>query len=60
MPDLLRAMGGDEFVELTEKTAKQVMLEDGVGEKLIDELVTPVARCNYGQSADTINGFTGK
>ena len=52
-------MGGDYFVESTQKTSRQVLKEAGVGDKLIDELATAVDRCNYGQSADMLNGLTG-
>ena len=58
--DLLQALGGKDFIELTTKTATQAMKEAGISEKLIDELVTPVTRLNYGQAADTLNGFTGE
>lgn len=52
-------MGGDYFLECTQKTSRQVLRDAGVGDKLIDELATAIARCNYGQSADMLNGFTG-
>ena len=52
-------MGGDYFVECTQKTSRQVLKEAGVGDKLIDELATAVDRSNYGQSADMVNGLTG-
>ena len=55
---MLRAMGGDEFVTYTQKTSSEVLLEKGVSKLLVDELVTAVARCNYGQDAN-INAFTG-
>ena len=52
-------MGGDYFVECTQKTSRRVLKEAGVGDRLIDELATAIDRCNYGQSADMLNGFTG-
>ncbi|XP_066933651.1 prenylcysteine oxidase 1-like isoform X2 [Clytia hemisphaerica] len=59
VPDLLKALGGDYFVECTDKTSRQIMKEKGVGDELINELLTAVSRNNYGQSTDEINGFTG-
>ena len=58
--DLVQALGGETFIELTKKTATQAMKEAGISKKLIDELITPVTRLNYGQAADTINAFTGR
>ena len=59
MPDLLKEMGGETFVNYTQQTAKEIMKKNGLGERLIDELVTAVTRCNYGQDS-SVNGFTGK
>jgi len=56
---MLKAMGGQYFVDYTQKSCKQIMKGEGVNDRLIDELVTAVSRCNYGQSADEVNGFTG-
>ena len=56
---MLKALGGDYFMECTQKTSRQVMKEKGVGDELINELLTAVSRNNYGQSTDEVNGFTG-
>lgn len=57
--EMLEAMGGKSFYEFTQQSCKEVMKNEGIGELVIDELVTAVGRCNYGQDAETINGFTG-
>ena len=57
---MLDAMGGEYFVEMTKKTSTQALKDEGIGDALIQELITGIARCNYGQSTDMVNGFTGK
>ena len=56
---MLRAMGGDALFDLTRKSIKQVLLEEGVNELLIDELNTAFDRLIYDQDSG-VNGFTGK
>ncbi|XP_028399919.1 prenylcysteine oxidase-like [Dendronephthya gigantea] len=59
VPDLLQAMSGnEEFYRLTKITARKYLLEQGLSELLIDELVTAIMRINYGQSTE-VNAFTG-
>lgn len=58
VPEMLREIGGEKFYEYTQKTAKEVMCNNGVGKLLVDELVTGVTRCNYGQDS-SVNAFTG-
>eukprot|EP00111_Clytia_hemisphaerica_P007351 TCONS_00021385-protein len=59
VPEMLNALGGDHFVELTKNTSTQALKDEGVGDTLIQELITGISRCNYGQSTDDVNGFTG-
>ena len=56
--DFMNTLGGDAFLDLTKESAKKILLEKGVSEKIIDELATAVTRCNYGQDMD-VNAFTG-
>ena len=56
--EFLRTLGGDAFLDLTKNTARKILLEKGVTEKIIDELATAVTRCNYGQDMN-VNAFTG-
>lgn len=58
VPEMLKAMGGEEFYEYTQKTTRQTLEEIGLKSRLIDELVTAVMRVNYGQDV-TLNGFAG-
>jgi len=51
-------LGGDAFLNLTKNSAKKILLERGISEKIIDELATAVTRCNYGQDMH-VNAFTG-
>lgn len=59
VPDMLKAMGGDEMYEYTQLTTRQTLEKIGLKPLLIDELVTAVMRINYGQDV-TLNGFAGK
>ena len=57
--EFLKTLGGDAFLNLTKNSARKILLERGVSEKIIDELATAVTRCNYGQDMN-VNAFTGK
>ena len=59
VPDMLKAMGGEEMFELTQMSTKDYMLRKlGWPEKLVDEFVTGALRMNYGQGGE-VNAFTG-
>ncbi|KAL9979252.1 hypothetical protein ACROYT_G016887 [Oculina patagonica] len=58
VPEMLKAMGGEEFYGYTQQTARQTLEKIGLKPLLIDELVTAVMRINYGQDV-TLNGFAG-
>ncbi|XP_054853594.1 prenylcysteine oxidase 1 isoform X2 [Eublepharis macularius] len=55
---LLHALGGAEFLQMLNQTIEESMQKSGFSQKFINEIVTPVMRVNYGQSA-SINGFVG-
>ena len=59
VPEMLKAMGGEQFYEYTQQTIRQTLENIGLNPLLIDELVTAVMRINYGQDV-TLNGFAGK
>lgn len=59
VPDMLKAMGGNEMYEYTQMTTRQTLEKIGLNPLLIDELVTAVMRINYGQDV-TLNGFAGR
>ena len=56
--EFMNTLGGDAFLNLTKNSAKKILLERGISEKIIDELATAVTRCNYGQDMH-VNAFTG-
>lgn len=58
VPDMLKAMGGDQMYEYTQQTTRETLEKVGLNPTLIDELVTAVMRINYGQDV-TLNGFAG-
>ena len=58
VPDLLRAMGGEEMYHLTQITAEQYMLHDlRLQETLTREIITGAMYMNYGQGMN-VNAFT--
>ena len=58
VPDLLRAMGGEEMYHLTQITAEEYMLHDlCLQETLTREIITGAMYMNYGQGLD-VNAMT--
>ena len=58
VPELLRAMGGEEMYQLTQVTAEQYTLQElRLQETLTRELITGAMYMNYGQGID-VNAFT--
>ncbi|XP_048876584.1 prenylcysteine oxidase 1 [Brienomyrus brachyistius] len=55
---LLHAMGGDEFLQMVNKTLEEAMLKAGFSQSFVNDIVVPVTRVNYGQSV-RINAFVG-
>ena len=58
VPEMLKAMGGEEFYKMTQMSTKKYLEEKGLSKLLIDELVTAAMKMNYGQSAE-LNAFAG-
>ncbi|EDO41014.1 predicted protein, partial [Nematostella vectensis] len=56
--ELLKAMGGDEFIAMTKTTTRDELKKLGMKDRTIDELVTTVTRVNYGQDT-SLNAFAG-
>ncbi|XP_043939066.1 prenylcysteine oxidase-like [Protopterus annectens] len=56
--ELLHALGGDEFISMTQATVEEVLLKAGYSQKFMDEMVTPVMRINYGQNKN-VSAFVG-
>ena len=58
VPDMLRAMAGDEMYQLTQVSAKHYLLHDlNLQEALVRELVTGATYMNYGQGLE-VNAST--
>ena len=57
--EFLEALGGNEFVTMTQKSTRQILEDAKVSKKIIDELATAVTRVNYGQDMG-VNAFTGE
>lgn len=59
VPEMLRAMGGEEMVQLTQVSSRKHLVEHlGYSERLVDELVTIAVRNCYGQNVTSVNAFT--
>uniref|UniRef100_H3AC38 Prenylcysteine oxidase 1 like n=2 Tax=Latimeria chalumnae TaxID=7897 RepID=H3AC38_LATCH len=56
--ELLRSLGGDRFVNMTHRSVAESLLELGVSQRFIDEVIAAVMRVNYGQSV-SIPAFVG-
>lgn len=52
-------MGGDEFLQMVNRTLEEAMLKAGFSQSFVNDIVVPVTRVNYGQSV-RINAFVGR
>ncbi|XP_026570904.1 prenylcysteine oxidase 1 [Pseudonaja textilis] len=55
---LLHALGGTAFLHMLNQTIDESLQKARFSQAFINEMVTPIMRVNYGQSA-SINGFVG-
>lgn len=53
------SLGGSGFINMTQKPLSDSLLELGVSQRFIDEVVEPVMRVNYGQNV-SIPAFVGQ
>ncbi|XP_051870658.1 prenylcysteine oxidase-like [Pristis pectinata] len=58
MEEMLQSLGGERFINLTQRSVTETLQELGITQRFIDEIVTAVTRVNYGQSA-SIPAFVG-
>ncbi|XP_038628503.1 prenylcysteine oxidase-like [Tachyglossus aculeatus] len=56
--ELLRALGGDTFVNMTQRPVAEALLELGVTQRFIDDVIAAVLRAGAGQSV-TMPAFAG-
>ncbi|NXK27170.1 PCYOX oxidase, partial [Arenaria interpres] len=55
---LLRALGGEDFALMLNRSIEEALQRAGFSQKFIDEVVCPAMRVNYGQGVN-INSFVG-
>ncbi|MEQ2294156.1 hypothetical protein AMECASPLE_001076 [Ameca splendens] len=48
--ELLDSLGGSGFINMTRRPLSDSLLELGVSQRFIDEVIAPVMRVNYGQN----------
>ncbi|RXM95323.1 Prenylcysteine oxidase-like [Acipenser ruthenus] len=56
--ELLHSLGGSLFINMTRNSVSESLLELGVSQRFIDEVIAAVTRVNYGQSV-SIPAFVG-
>ncbi|XP_026552152.1 prenylcysteine oxidase-like [Pseudonaja textilis] len=58
LEELLRSLGGDTFVNMTQRSVVESLLEVGVTQRFIDDVIMAILRANYGQSV-LVPAFAG-
>ncbi|KAG5844268.1 hypothetical protein ANANG_G00160570 [Anguilla anguilla] len=56
--ELLSSLGGTGFLNMTRRSLSESLLELGVSQRFIDEVIAPIMRVNYGQNI-SIPAFVG-
>ncbi|XP_051533430.1 prenylcysteine oxidase-like isoform X1 [Myxocyprinus asiaticus] len=56
--ELLHSLGGSGFINMTRRSLSESLLELGVSQRFIDEVIAPIMRVNYGQNI-SIPAFVG-
>ncbi|XP_026879269.2 prenylcysteine oxidase-like [Electrophorus electricus] len=56
--ELLLSLGGSGFLNMTRRSLSESLLELGVSQRFIDEVIAPIMRVNYGQNI-SIPAFVG-
>ena len=57
--ELLHSLGGSGFLNMTHRSLSESLLELGVSQRFIDEVIAPITRVNYGQN-NSIPAFVGQ
>lgn len=57
--ELLDSLGGSGFINMTRRSLSDSLLELGVSQRFIEEVIAPIMRVNYGQNI-SIPAFVGK
>lgn len=59
LEELLRSLGGETFVNMTQRSVAESLLEVGVTQRFIDDVIAAVLRSSYGQSV-LVPAFAGE
>ena len=57
--ELLHSLGGSGFLNMTHRSLSESLLELGVSQRFIDEVIAPITRVNYRQN-NSIPAFVGQ
>ncbi|XP_060791877.1 prenylcysteine oxidase-like isoform X3 [Neoarius graeffei] len=57
--ELLNSLGGSGFLNMTRRSLSESLLELGVSQRFIDDIVAPIMRVNYGQNV-SMPAFVGE
>ncbi|XP_034961150.1 prenylcysteine oxidase-like isoform X2 [Zootoca vivipara] len=58
LEELLHSLGGDTFVNMTQRSVAESLLEVGITQRFIDEVIVAILRASYGQSVQ-VPAFAG-
>ncbi|KAM8798943.1 prenylcysteine oxidase 1-like [Eudromia elegans] len=58
LEELLRSLGGEAFVNMTQRSVAESLLEVGVTQRFVDDVIAAVLRASYGQSV-LVPAFAG-
>ncbi|XP_068554269.1 prenylcysteine oxidase-like isoform X2 [Anas acuta] len=58
LEELLRSLGGDAFINMTQRSVAESLLEVGVTQRFVDDVIAAVLRSSYGQSV-LVPAFAG-
>lgn len=59
LEELLRSLGGEAFVNMTQRSVAESLLEVGVTQRFVDDVIAAVLRSSYGQSV-LVPAFAGE
>lgn len=59
LEELLRSLGGEAFVNMTRRSVAEALLEVGVTQRFVDDVIAAVLRSSYGQSV-LVPAFAGE
>lgn len=60
LEELLHSLGGEAFINMTQRSVAESLLEAGVTQRFIDDVIAAVLRSSYGQSMLLVPAFAGE